>query len=98
MSGSIVDAEAQWVSLQHRNPVRQLGRLLKAKSAGERGVGCIDPPPLCSDLRGYCDLDAIGLGILTQGSRTVSTPALYWALTLLASTVGGSVNVRANAP
>ena len=40
----------------------------------------------------------LGLASSRSGSRTVSTPALYWALTLAASTVGGSANVRANAP
>jgi hypothetical protein len=40
----------------------------------------------------------LGLASSRSGSRTVSTPALYWALTLPASTVGGSANVRANEP
>jgi hypothetical protein len=40
----------------------------------------------------------LGLASSRSGSRTVSTPAWYCALTLPASTLGGSVNVRANAP
>ena len=50
-----------------QKPRQTVGETLKGQICGQRGVGCIDPPPLCSDLRGYCDLDAIGLGILTQG-------------------------------
>jgi len=40
----------------------------------------------------------LGLASSRIGSRTVSTPALYWALTLPPSTVGGRANVRANEP
>lgn len=43
-------------------------------------------------------LICLGLASSRSGSRTVSTPALYSALTLPASTVGGSANVRANEP
>jgi len=43
-------------------------------------------------------LICFGLASSRSGSRTVRTPALYSALTLPASTVGGSVNVRANGP
>ena len=43
-------------------------------------------------------LICLGLASSRSGSRTVSMPALYSALTLPASTVGGSANVRANEP
>jgi hypothetical protein len=43
-------------------------------------------------------LICLGLTSSRSGSRTVSMPALYSALTLLLSTVGGSANVRANGP
>src|SRR5687767_10030164 len=43
-------------------------------------------------------LICLGLASSRIGSRTVSTPALYSALTLPASTVGGSANDRANGP
>ena len=43
-------------------------------------------------------LISFALASSRSGSRTVSTPALYSALTLLVSTVGGSANVRANEP
>ena len=43
-------------------------------------------------------LICLGLASSRSGSRTVTTPALYSALTLPASTVGGSANVRANDP
>jgi hypothetical protein len=40
----------------------------------------------------------LGLASSRSGSLTVSTPALYWALTLAASTVGGSAKVLAKEP
>src|SRR6476661_1462443 len=43
-------------------------------------------------------LICLGLASSRKGRRTVRTPALYCALTLPASTVGGSANVRANEP
>jgi hypothetical protein len=43
-------------------------------------------------------LISFALASSRSGSRTVSTPALYSALTLAVSTVGGSANVRANEP
>ena len=43
-------------------------------------------------------LICLGLASSRGGSRTVNTPALYSALTLPASTVGGSTNDRANEP
>src|SRR2546428_7036969 len=43
-------------------------------------------------------LICLGFASSRSGSRTVSTPALYSALTLPTSTVGGSVNDRAKEP
>ena len=49
-------------------------------------------------LRGYCDLDLLGLGFLTQRQPDRQHAGLVSAVTLPASTVGGSANVRANEP
>src|SRR6476620_9931472 len=43
-------------------------------------------------------LICLGLTSSRSGSRTVSTPALYSALTLPGSTVGGSADDRTNEP
>jgi hypothetical protein len=70
----------------------------KPNLRAQRGVGFIDRLLFAATYAATAILIRLGLASSRRGSRTVSTPALYWALTLLASTVGGSVNVRANAP
>ena len=54
--------------------------------------------PRSIDYAATSTLICLGLASSRSGRRTVSTPALYWALTLPESTVGGSANVRANEP
>jgi hypothetical protein len=76
---------------------RPLARSCRTYDAHKRG-GVPRPRLAAVTYAATSILIRLGLASSRSGSRTVSTPAWYWALTLPASTVGGSVNVRANAP
>jgi hypothetical protein len=73
-------------------------RLLEPATPGEKRRRGSSTRLHCSNYAATATLILLGLASSRRGSRTVSTPALYWALTLPASTVGGSANVRANEP
>ena len=65
---------------------------------GGREAGLLFPAPAPWTYAAIATLICLGLASSRSGSRTVNTPALYSALTLAASIVGGSANVRANEP
>src|SRR6266540_1630505 len=82
--GPRVSASGAWL-LGHATPRRKRGGVPRPASAAVTYAAT-------------ATLILLGLASSRRGSRTVSTPALYWALTLPASIVGGSANVRANEP
>src|SRR5712664_4389306 len=67
-------------------------------SPGAKRRGSLDPASLRWLYAATRTLICFGLASSRSGNRTVSTPALYSALTFAGSTVGGSANVRENEP
>jgi hypothetical protein len=94
------DEEPEWpwpLRVEPRVSASGAWPLEYATPGGKKEAGFLDPPH-GSDYAATRTLICLGLASSRSGSRTVSTPALYSALTLPASTVGGSANVRANEP
>ena len=84
--------------IDHARLHEVLEQLLEYATPGEKRGGVPRPASTAVTYAATATLILLGLASSRRGSRTVSTPALYWALTLPASIVGGSANVRANEP